>query len=171
MIHHPHRRIQERTVPKPAKSTNARGSSETGAQFSLPLRPNAEEHLDISTLEQWLWDAACEIRGATDAPKFKDFILPLVFFKRLSDVFDDEFAAYVTQYGSEEVARAIIEADHADALATGRKPIVRFYIAETYTWRAVRHHRADGRLGEFVTDAFRFSKGVPPDSSADWGWV
>ena len=150
-------------MPKPAKSTNARSSSETGAQISLPLRPNAEEHLDISTLEQWLWDAACEIRGATDAPKFKDFILPLVFFKRLSDVFDDEFAAYVTQYGSEEVARAVIEADHADALATGRKPIVRFYIAETHNWRAVRHHRADGRLGEFVTDAFRKAVSLNPD--------
>jgi type I restriction enzyme M protein len=165
MRHHPHRRIQERIVPKPAKSTNARGSSETGAPFSLPLRPNAEEHLDISTLEQWLWDAACEIRGATDAPKFKDFILPLVFFKRLSDVFDDEFAAYVTQYGSEEVARAVIAADHADALATGRKPIVRFSIAGTHNWRAVRHHRADGRLGEFVTDAFRKAEPATPESS------
>jgi type I restriction-modification system DNA methylase subunit len=39
-----------------------------------------------------LWDAACEIRGPLDAPKFKDYILPLVFLKRLSDVFDDEVA-------------------------------------------------------------------------------
>jgi type I restriction enzyme M protein len=146
-------------LPKPARATSARVAANPLLQSALPLRPNAEEHLDISTLEQWLWDAACEIRGATDAPKFKDFILPLVFFKRLSDVFDDEFVAYVTQYGSEEVARAVIEADHADALATGRKPIVRFYIAGTHNWRAVRHHRADGRLGEFVTDAFR--KAVP----------
>ncbi len=81
--------------------------------------------------------------------------MPLVFFKRLSGVFDDEFAAHVTQYGSEEVARAIIEADHADALATGRKPIVRFYIPQAANWHAVRHHPADGKLGEFVTDAFR----------------
>ena len=28
-------------------------------------------------LEQWIWDAACSIRGAKDAPKYKDFILPL----------------------------------------------------------------------------------------------
>jgi hypothetical protein len=28
-------------------------------------------------LETWLWDAACAIRGATDAPKFKEFILAL----------------------------------------------------------------------------------------------
>jgi type I restriction enzyme M protein len=31
-----------------------------------------DEHLDISMLETWLWDAACAIRGSTDAPKFKE---------------------------------------------------------------------------------------------------
>ncbi|WP_298483264.1 type I restriction-modification system subunit M N-terminal domain-containing protein, partial [uncultured Chloroflexus sp.] len=46
--------------------------------------------MDIQTLETWLWDAACVIRGPLDAPKFKDYILPLIFLKRLSDVFDDE---------------------------------------------------------------------------------
>ncbi len=42
------------------------------------------------SLETGLWDAACALRGAQDAPKYKDFILPLVFVKRLCDVFDDE---------------------------------------------------------------------------------
>jgi type I restriction enzyme M protein len=42
--------------------------------------------LDIKTLEGWLWDAACKIRGPIDAPKYKDYILPLIFLKRLSDV-------------------------------------------------------------------------------------
>jgi type I restriction enzyme M protein len=46
--------------------------------------------LDINTLESWLWEAACVIRGPVDAPKFKDYILPLIFLKRLSDVFEDE---------------------------------------------------------------------------------
>ena len=46
--------------------------------------------LDIKTLESWLWEAACKIRGEIDAPKYKDYILPLIFLKRLSDVFDDE---------------------------------------------------------------------------------
>lgn len=32
--------------------------------------------LDVPTLEGWLWDAACQIRGPLDAPKFKDYILP-----------------------------------------------------------------------------------------------
>jgi type I restriction enzyme M protein len=42
------------------------------------------------SLESWIWDAACSIRGAKDAPKYKEFILPLIFTKRLCDVFDDE---------------------------------------------------------------------------------
>ncbi len=42
------------------------------------------------SLESWIWDAACSIRGAKDAPKYKDYILPLIFAKRLCDVFDDE---------------------------------------------------------------------------------
>ena len=42
------------------------------------------------SLESWIWDAACSIRGAKDAPKYKEFILPLIFAKRLCDVFDDE---------------------------------------------------------------------------------
>jgi len=55
--------------------------------------------LDITTLETWLWDAACVIRGPVDAPKFKDYILPLVFLKRLSDVFEDELERLAEVYG------------------------------------------------------------------------
>ena len=44
----------------------------------------------VKSMERWIWDAACSIRGASDAPKYKDFILPLIFVKRLCDVFDDE---------------------------------------------------------------------------------
>ena len=114
-----------------------------------------EEHLNISTLETWLLDAANTIRGASDAPKFKDFILPLIFYKRLSDVFDDEFAKQIEEFGSEELAREIVEADHEDALKSGRNPIVRFYIPQEYHWKALRNHPADGHLGEFVTEAMR----------------
>jgi len=48
--------------------------------------------MDITALENYLWEAACLIRGPIDAPKFKDYILPLLFYKRLSDVYDDEIA-------------------------------------------------------------------------------
>jgi type I restriction enzyme M protein len=89
-----------------------------------------------------------------DAPKFKDFILPLIFYKRLSDVFDDEATQYVETYGSQEIAVEIIEADHKDALSSGRAHIVRFFLPEEYHWDALRNHSIEG-LGEFVTDAMR----------------
>ncbi|WP_394354113.1 type I restriction-modification system subunit M N-terminal domain-containing protein, partial [Methanothrix sp.] len=114
-------------------------------------------------LETWLWDAACAIRGATDAPKFKDFILPLVFFKRLSDIFEDEFAAHVKDYGDEELARTIVEEDLAHSLKTGSTPIIRFYIPSNYSWRSIRNHGADGRLEEFVTESLREVARLNPD--------
>ena len=124
---------------------------------TAPFSPPDEEQLDISTLETWLWDAACVIRGATDAPKFKDFILPLIFYKRLSDVFDDEVTNLAEGYGGdEEETRALIDADHQDALKSGRSLlIVRFYIPQEYRWETLRNRPADGRLGEFVTEAMR----------------
>ena len=124
-------------------------------QTTIPFSSPDDEQLNISALETWLWEAACVIRGATDAPKFKDFILPLIFYKRLSDVFDDEFAKQIEEFGDEAVTREIIDADHQDALRTGRNPIVRFYIPQEYRWEALRDHPADGRLGEFVTEAMR----------------
>src|SRR5437867_12965477 len=120
-------------------------------QLAMTIDPSPVEHLSVSALEQWLWDAACVIRGATDAPKFKDFILPLVFYKRLSDVFDDELSEQVALFGEEEVAREVVELDHCDALESGRRPIVRFYVPERFRWDAIRNHPADGSLGEFVT--------------------
>ena len=52
------------------------------------------------SLESWIWDAACSIRGAKDAPKYKDYNLPLVFAKRLCDVFDDELDRIAVEVGS-----------------------------------------------------------------------
>ncbi len=124
-------------------------------QSNIEFPSPEQEELDISTLETWLWDAACAIRGATDASKFKDFILPLIFYKRLSDVFDDEFAEQAAEFGGEATARDIIEADHEDALKSERGSIVRFYIPQKYSWKQLRNHPADGGLGEFVTEAMR----------------
>ena len=147
------RRTTTTTTKTRSKKTALRANGQTS---TLPFMPSADERLDVSMLETWLWDAACAIRGATDAPKFKDFILPLVFYKRLSDVYADEFAAYVQQFGGDEaLAREIIAADHADALRTARAPIVRFYIPDEFLWHKLRNHPADGALGEFTSDAMR----------------
>ena len=132
-----------------------KSSTDSPQQITLPFLSENAEHLNISTLETWLLDAANTIRGASDAPKFKDFILPLIFYKRLSDVFDDEFAKQIAEFGDEESAREIIAADHEDALKKGRNPIVRFYIPQQYGWEPLRNQPADGHLGEFVTKAMR----------------
>src|SRR4051794_27554951 len=47
--------------------------------------------LSQSQLEQHLWDAANILRGPVDAADFKTYIFPLLFFKRICDVYDEEF--------------------------------------------------------------------------------
>jgi len=54
-------------------------------------------------------DAACQIRGPLDAPKFKDYILPLIFVKRLSDVFDDEVSHLAHEFGDRKTAAKLVE--------------------------------------------------------------
>jgi type I restriction enzyme M protein len=84
--------------------------------------------LSTKSMEQMLWDAACSIRGEKDAPKFKDYILPLIFIKRLSDVFDDEVKRLAETYGDIETAISILEADHS---------LVRFYLPPECRWPVV----------------------------------
>jgi HsdM N-terminal domain len=98
--------------------------------------------LGVSALETWLWDAACEIRGPLDAPKFKDYILPLVFLKRLSDVFEDEVERLSQELGKD--AQALVNADHK---------LVRFYIPEQARWSEVA--KVTSGLGQYLTDAMR----------------
>ena len=110
--------------------------------------------LEIQELETWLWEAACAIRGPLDAPKFKDYILPLIFLKRLSDVFEDELARLTEEYGSRETAEAIIEGERErDILAEGRGS-VRFYIPPEARWERIQQHGTTG-LGQYLTDAVR----------------
>ena len=146
---------------RPRRKRNANPTD--NGQPVLPLAYSPDEQLDLGSLETWLWDAACAIRGATDAPKFKDFILPLVFYKRLSDVYDDEVDTLSEQFGDRATAREVIAEDHADALRSGRPPIVRFYVPDGYSWQTIRNHGADGKLGEFITEAMREVAKLNPD--------
>lgn len=144
-------------MPRGVRKNRKKKTSENNGSAQLSLLDSLEkagEKLDIPAMETWLWDAACKIRGATDAPKFKDFILPLIFYKRLSDVFDDEYEKCAEKFGGGELARAFIEADRQDALQNNRAAIVRYYIPPEYTWDKIRFHPKDG-LGEFVTTAMR----------------
>jgi type I restriction enzyme M protein len=79
-------------------------------------------------MEQMLWDAACSIRGEKDAPKFKDYLLPLLFLKRLSDVFDDEIGRLAEEYGDRATALQIAEGDHS---------LLRFYLPAEARWAVI----------------------------------
>jgi len=110
--------------------------------------------IDLRTLENWLWEAACTIRGPIDAPKFKDYILPLVFLKRLSDVFDDEMNRLTEEYGSQQIAEEIINAERESGTIAAGRGLVRFYIPKNARWNIIRTHSKAG-LGQFLTDAVR----------------
>lgn len=109
--------------------------------------------LDVSSLENWLWDAACVIRGPVDAPKFKDYILPLIFLKRLSDVFDDEIEYLAAELGSKELAVQIVEGERKNGIIAEGRGSVRFYIPENARWENIRNQSTG--LGEYLTDAVR----------------
>ncbi|MCM1941508.1 type I restriction-modification system subunit M [Streptomyces sp. G3] len=55
-------------------------------------------------LESYLWGAAVLLRGLIDAGDYKQYIFPMVFLKRLSDVYDEEHAAALEEYGDEKLA-------------------------------------------------------------------
>jgi len=109
-----------------------------------PPMTNNNHTLDIPTIENWLWEAACSIRGPLDAPKYKDYILPLLFYKRLCDVFDDELERLGEEFGDAELARQLVQAD---------RTLTRAYIPSECCWTEIR--RSPARLGERLTDAMR----------------
>jgi type I restriction enzyme M protein len=58
--------------------------------------------IDISALESHLWEAANILRGPVDAADFKTYVFPLLFFKRISDVYDEEYAVALEESGGDE---------------------------------------------------------------------
>ncbi|HYM07665.1 MAG TPA: N-6 DNA methylase [Terriglobales bacterium] len=100
------------------------------------------KRVDVPALESWLWKAACTIRGPLDAPKFKDYILPLVFVKRLSDVFDDEVSHLAREFGDKGTVAKLAKQD---------RKLVRFYIPEKARWAKIAATTTG--LGQFLTDA------------------
>ena len=100
--------------------------------------------MDISALETWLWDAACSVRGPLDAPKYKDYILPLLFFKRLSDVYEDELLSLVDGFADRSFVEEMVRLDRS---------LIRFYLPAEHTWTQVR--RQTTGLGDRLTTALR----------------
>jgi len=58
--------------------------------------------VSLSTLEAHLWEAANILRGPVDAADFKTYIFPLLFFKRISDVYDEETEQALEESGGDQ---------------------------------------------------------------------
>ena len=138
------------------------GVDEAESAASVTRRRSRKRQAPVPTtkpMEQMLWDAACSIRGEKDAAKFKDYLLPLLFLKRLSDVFDDEIDRLAQEFGDREIAQEIAESDH---------DLLRFYLPPEARWGIVSGREAhdwpldtQGRstrprdIGEHLTMAVR----------------
>ena len=163
------------TMPqKAARTAIAALAAEAGVDSTEPMVDEVESAARVTRrrsrrrkvdgpttkpMEQMLWDAACSIRGAKDAAKFKDYLLPLLFLKRLSDVFDDEIERLAQEFGDRAVAQEIAESDH---------DLLRFYLPPEARWSVVNGREAHdwpldagGRstrprdIGEHLTRAVR----------------
>jgi type I restriction enzyme M protein len=99
-------------------------------------------------LESYLWGAAVLLRGLIDAGDYKQYIFPLVFLKRLSDVYDEEHAAALEAYGDEELAD--LPENH------------RFAIPDGAHWADLR--KVTSNVGTALKAAMRTIESANPDT-------
>lgn len=110
-------------------------------------------------LESYLWGAAVVLRGLIDAGDYKQYIFPLVFLKRISDVYDEEHAAALAVYGDEDLAD--LPENH------------RFAIPAGCHWSDIRG--VTSNIGAAILTAMRAIEKANPDTlpgvfgDGDWG--
>ena len=59
------------------------------------------KRITIEELQTYLWNSAVLLRTNIDAGAYKQYIFPLLFFKRICDVYDEETAKAVEEYGED----------------------------------------------------------------------
>ena len=96
--------------------------------------------LTLSQLEQYLSKAAWILKGPVDASDFKVYIFPLLFFKRISDVYDEEYRQALEESGGDEEYAQLPE-------------FHRFEIPEGCHWRNVREKTQN--IGQAIEKALR----------------
>ena len=109
------------------------------------------KQITLDELESYLWQAAVDLRGQIDATAYKDYIFPLVFFKRICDVYDEEYQKYVDEDG-EEYAKSMMQ-DSA------------IKIPEDAHWKVVFNKTED--IGQALVDAFRQIELANPGTKID----
>jgi len=98
-------------------------------------------------LESYVWGAAEVLRGVVDAGDYKQFIFPLLFFKRISDVYDEEFQVALDESGG--------DLDYASFAENHR-----FQIPDGAHWRNVRTCTKD--VGQSILKAMRAIEAANP---------
>lgn len=99
-------------------------------------------------LESYLWGAAVLLRGLIDAGDYKQFIFPLLFYKRVSDVWDEEYQAALANSGG-DMSYAQFAENH------------RFQIPEGAHWSDVR--QTPKNVGAAIQKAMRAIETINPD--------
>jgi len=105
------------------------------------------ERLSLQELESYLWGAATILRGLVDAGDYKQYIFPLLFFKRLSDVWDEEYGNALAETN---------DTGYAQACADDR-----FVIPDGAHWSDVRAASRD--VGRVLLNAFRAIEAANPE--------
>ena len=94
----------------------------------------------IEELQSYLWNSAVLLRTNIDPGSYKQYIFPLLFFKRICDVYDEECEQILKDYDGDEEALEW-EENH------------RFIVPKGYHWRDVR--AVSENVGVAITNAFR----------------
>ena len=100
-------------------------------------------------LEKYLWGAATTLRGTIDAGDYKQYIFPLLFFKRISDVYDEEFENALKESGGDMEYAAFAENHH-------------FQIPDGAHWKDVRE--VTSNVGQALQNAMRAIEQANPDT-------
>lgn len=118
---------------------------------SVKYYRNPDEPISLEDLKSFLWGAATRLRGQIDAAGYKEYIFPLLFFKRISDVYDEQFEGYVCEGGIE----------YANAQA--QELVIR--IPDSAHWRDVRE--CTENVGQRLVEAFIAIEQANPGEHAD----
>ena len=60
-----------------------------------------DQPISLEEMKSFLWGAATRLRGQIDATGYKEYIFPLLFFKRISDVYDEQYKGFLMEGGAE----------------------------------------------------------------------
>ena len=101
---------------------------------------SVSDRITIEQLQSYLWNSAVLLRTSIDAGAYKQYIFPLLFFKRISDVYDEE-------------CRQILKEYDGDAEALEWEENHRFLVPKGAHWEDVRN--VSENVGVAIVEAFR----------------